>query len=111
MGRAQLRPFIPGRKICVSACSHGEQDKLVEGEGLAAPDIQLGDGTGGLATVSALPMGLKIFVYPPGLTEPRIRSCHEEGLAACNRLQATDIRKALPPLSEADGRAREDKFV
>ena len=83
----------------------------MEGEGLAAPDIQLGDGTGGLATVSALPMGLKNFVYPPGLTEPRIRSCHEEGLAASNRLQATDIRKALPPLSEADGRAREDKFV
>ena len=31
------------------------------------------------------------FVYPPGLTEPRISSCEGEGLAAPDRLRATGI--------------------
>ena len=91
MGRAQLRPIFRNAKFAHPLALTETKIQLVEGEGLAAPNIQLGNGTGGLATVSALPMGLKNFVYPPGLTEPRIRSCHEEGLAASDRLQATGI--------------------
>ena len=55
----------------------------MDGEGLAAPNIQLGkrNGAEALATVSATPMGCKNLAYPPGLIEPRICGREEEGLS------------------------------